>query len=191
MTDVIQQFDSEFFLKIHIGLSNAFFDFMMPLLRKPTFWIPLYIFIIIYSIVVYKRRGYFIIGMLLLTFAIGDLTSSRLIKKNVKRIRPCNEAALSAQIIHRVACGTGYSFPSSHATNHFAIAVFLIGVFYKRWKPIAPFAVFWAVVIGFAQIYVGVHYPIDIIAGAMLGALIGLFTLFIYKKCFKWSFGNY
>lgn len=191
MTDVIQQFDSELFLKIHIGLSNALFDFLMPLLRKPVFWLPLYIFIIIYSIVVYKKRGYFIIGMLLLTFAISDLTSSRLIKKNVKRIRPCNQAALSSQIIHRVDCGTGYSFPSSHAANHFAIAVFLIGVFYKRWKPIAPFAVFWAAVIGFAQVYVGVHYPTDIIAGAMLGVLISLFTLFIYKKCFKWSFGNY
>lgn len=180
--DALLQFDTELFLKIHLGLTNTFFDFLMPLLRKPTFWIPLYAFIVIYSIAAYKKKGVFIIVMILVTFAIGDLTASRLIKKNVKRIRPCNEVALSNQIVHRVACGTGYSFPSSHATNHFAIAVFLIGTFYRRWKPVVPLAILWAASISFAQVYVGVHYPIDVTCGAILGILIGLLTTFIYKK---------
>ncbi|WP_448635535.1 phosphatase PAP2 family protein [Pedobacter panaciterrae] len=128
------------------------------------------------------KKGWYIIGMLLVTFAIGDMVASRLIKPAVARIRPCNEITLANDIIHRVPCGSGYSFPSAHATNHFAIAVFLIFVFYDRWKPVLPIGLFWAFIISFSQIYVGVHYPIDTMVGAILGTLIGLLTSKIYKK---------
>lgn len=182
MINELLSLDRELFLKIHVGLSNGFFDALMPILRKPTTWIPLYLFIIIYSLKTLRKRGIYLIAMLLVTFAIGDMTSSRLIKKNVQRIRPCNEVALANQIIHRVPCGSGYSFPSSHATNHFAIAVFLIGAFYQRWKGILPWALLWAAAICFAQVYVGVHYPIDVFCGAILGCLIGWLTSYIYQK---------
>ena len=122
------------------------------------------------------------IGMLLATFAMGDLIASRIIKPFVARIRPCNDLSLTNEIINRVPCGTGYSFPSAHATNHFAIAIFLICLFYPKWKPILPLALFWAFLISFAQIYVGVHYPIDTIFGALLGTSIGFFTFYIYTK---------
>jgi undecaprenyl-diphosphatase len=120
--------------------------------------------------------------MLLFTVAIGDLFSSRVIKPLVARIRPCNDLSLADELIHRVPCGSGYSFPSAHATNHFAIALFLIFVFYDKWKPILPIALIWAFIISFSQIYVGVHYPIDTMAGAILGSSIGIATSFIYKK---------
>jgi len=81
-----------------------------------------------------------------------------------------------------VPCGSGYSFPSAHATNHFAIALFLIFVFHDKWKPILPIALIWAFIISFSQIYVGVHYPIDTMAGAILRSSIGIATSFIYKK---------
>jgi membrane-associated phospholipid phosphatase len=178
----LQQFDTELFLKIHRGLSNEFFDWLMPLMRNRFFWSPLYLFIIVFCIKNYKKQGYYMICMLLVTFAMGDLIASRIIKPNVARIRPCNEISLSNEIIHRVPCGSGYSFPSSHATNHFGIAVFLICLFYKRWKPILPLGLAWAFIISFAQIYVGVHYPIDTFAGALLGTCIGLFTYYLYKK---------
>lgn len=178
----IQQFDSELFLKIHRGLSNDFFDVMMPLMRNRFFWAPLYIFIIAFCIKQYQKRGYYMIGMLLVTFAMGDLIASRIIKPLVGRIRPCNEISLANEIIHRVPCGSGYSFPSSHATNHFAIAIFLILLFYKQWKPILPLGLVWAFIISFAQIYVGVHYPIDTLCGALLGLCIGSFTFYLYQK---------
>lgn len=178
----LQQFDVELFLSIHRGLSNSFFDWLMPLVRNRFFWSPLYLFIIIFCIRNYKKQGYYILGMLLATFAMGDLIASRLIKPFAARIRPCNESTLTDQILHRVPCGTGFSFPSAHATNHFAIAIFLIFVFYPKWKPILPLGLFWAFLISFAQIYVGVHYPIDTICGAFLGAFIGFFTSYIYRK---------
>lgn len=182
MLEQLLQWDTELFLKIHRGLTNDFFDFLMPLLRNKFFWTPLYLFIIIFCIKQYKKTGLYIIGGLLLTFALGDMISSRVIKPNVNRLRPCNEIALSDQIIHRVHCGAGKSFPSAHATNHFGIAVFLIGVFYRKWKAILPISLIWAAAISFAQVYVGVHYPIDVFCGMLLGSSIALFTLFIYYK---------
>lgn len=178
----ILQFDTWLFLKIHQGLSNDFFDWIMPLLRNRFFWIPLYLFIIIFCLRKYKKTGVYIIAGALLTFAIGDLTASRIIKPAINRLRPCNEPSLSTQIIHRVPCGAGKSFPSAHATNHFGIAVFFIGVFYRKWKAILPIGLFWAAIISFAQIYVGVHYPIDVLCGTFLGIGIGLLTSNIYHK---------
>ena len=180
MIESLQQFDVELFLKIHRGLSNPFFDWLLPLMRNRFFWSPLYLFIIIFCIIEYKKRGWYTIGMFLFTFALGDLLASRLIKPFAMRIRPCNDFTLANDIIHRVHCGSGYSFPSAHATNHFALAVFLIMVFYDRWKPILPLGLFWALIISFSQVYVGVHYPLDITAGAILGTIIGLCTAKLY-----------
>jgi membrane-associated phospholipid phosphatase len=178
----LQQFDTDLFLKIHRGLSNEVFDFIMPWIRNRFFWAPLYIFIIVFCIRQYKKQGYYIILGLLITFAATDSIASRIIKPMVKRVRPCNEVTLANDIIHRIPCGTGYSFPSSHAANHFAIAIFLICIFYRKWKPILPWGIAWATLVSFAQIYVGVHYPIDTIAGAILGTCIGLIISTIYKK---------
>ena len=179
--EAIKQLDAALFLSVHRGMSNSFFDWLMPLVRNKFFWAPLYLFIIVFSIVQYKKTGYYIIAGLLFTFAMGDLISSRIIKPMAGRLRPCNEPSLANDIIHRVGCGTGQSFPSSHATNHFAIAVFLICIFYKYWKPILPFALAWATLICFAQVYVGVHYPIDVTVGALLGALIGYLCSRLFK----------
>lgn len=178
----IQQFDVELFVRIHRGLSNGFFDWLMPLVRNRFFWSPLYLFIVVFCIKNYKKQGYYMIGMILATFAIGDFIASRLIKPFIGRIRPCNDVSLADEIIRRVPCGSGFSFPSAHATNHFAIAIFLICLFYPKWKPILPLGLFWALLISFAQIYVGVHYPIDTVFGALLGTCIGFFTYYLYKK---------
>jgi membrane-associated phospholipid phosphatase len=182
MLESLLQFDHDLFLSIHRGLSNPFFDWIMPLMRNRYFWAPLYLFIIIFCIKEYRKKGMLIIGMLLVTFAIGDLVASRIIKPMVGRVRPCNDIILAPDIIHRVGCGAGNSFPSAHATNHFAISIFLICIFYSRWKAILPLGIAWALIISFAQIYVGVHYPLDTIAGALLGTIIGLGTARIYKN---------
>ena len=181
MITELLQWDTELFLKIHRGLSNDFFDWILPLVRNRFFWSPLYLFIVIFCIKQYRKTGVYIIAMLLLTFALGDGISSKLIKPNVGRLRPCNEPALSDQIIRRVPCGRGKSFPSSHATNHFGIAVLLICIFYRKWRWILPLGLAWAFIISFAQVYVGVHYPIDVTTGAILGTTIGLLCARLFK----------
>jgi membrane-associated phospholipid phosphatase len=182
MIESLHNLDVELFLKINRGLSNGFFDWLLPFLRNRYFWSPLYLFIIIFCIKQYKKKGLYIIGGLLLTFALGDTISAKLIKPFVYRLRPCNDPSLADLMISRVGCGSGYSFPSAHATNHFGIAVFLIVLFYPKWKPILPLALFWAFAVAFAQVYVGVHYPIDTLAGAGLGTLIGLLLGKLYHK---------
>lgn len=182
MIESLHSFDVALFLKINRGMSNGFFDWLLPLMRNRFFWSPLYLFIIIFSFMEYKKRGWYIVGGVLLTFALGDTISARFIKPFVARLRPCNDLTLTHDIIHRVECGSGYSFPSAHATNHFGIAVFLIAIFYSRWKPILPIGLAWAFIISFAQIYVGVHYPIDTLAGAALGTTTGLLVSMLYKK---------
>ncbi|WP_158795959.1 phosphatase PAP2 family protein [Pedobacter sp. L105] len=181
MIESLHNFDVELFLKINRGMSNGFLDWLLPLMRNRFFWSPLYLFMIIFFLREYKKKGWYIIGGILLTFALGDMVSSRLIKPFVARLRPCNDLSLQG-IIHRVPCGSGYSFPSAHATNHFGIAVFLILVFYPKWKPILPIGLTWAFIISFAQIYVGVHYPIDTLAGAALGTTMGILVSILYKK---------
>lgn len=178
----IQEFDLDLFLAIHRGLSNHFFDWLFPLMRNKFFWSPVYLFIIIFCIRQYRKQGIYMIGILLLTFAMGDFIASKMIKPFIGRIRPCNDFQLSNLIIHRVPCGSGYSFPSSHATNHFAIAVFLILVFYSKWKPILPIGLAWAFIVSLSQVYVGVHYPVDTMFGAALGTAIGMFTGTLYHK---------
>lgn len=117
---------------------------------------------------------------LLVTFGLGDFTSASIIKPEVMRVRPCNDVPFKEQVTTRVRCGSGYSMPSSHATNHFAIGVFILMLFRRQWKPIVWLSIVWAASISFAQIYVGVHYPGDILVGAMLGTAIGLFTSWLY-----------
>lgn len=178
----IIQFDIDLFLIINQDMANVVFDWLMPYLRNPYTWAPLYLFILIFSIRTYKKRGVIMMLFLVLSFGIADFLSASVIKPIVKRIRPCNELTLQGVMVSRVRCGSGYSFPSSHASNHFAMALFLIMVYRKRWSAILWFALLWAFAISFAQVYVGVHYPLDVTAGALFGSIIGysMATLFLY-----------
>lgn len=176
MFEQLIHYDQEVFLFINKVISNSVFDWLMPLLRNPYTWAPLYLFLIIFIIRNYKKQGMVMLLFLIVTCTVSDFTSSTIIKKEVMRIRPCNDVDFKEHVKIRVRCGSGFSFPSSHATNHFAIGVFLLTIFRKRWKPIIWLSIGWAASISFAQVYVGVHYPIDIITGTIIGSIIG-FTI--------------
>jgi len=180
MFEHIQQFDQQLFLAVNKGLSNPFFDLVMPYLRNRFFWAPLYFFLVIFLARNYGKWGYLCILFLLLTFGLSDFFSASVVKPAIERLRPCNDAGFNTDINSLVACGSGFSFPSTHATNHFAIAMFLTGTFFSRWKWIAPLAFLWAFSVCFAQVYVGVHYPFDVLGGALLGCVIGYVTSTIF-----------
>ncbi len=100
----------------------------------------------------------------------------------MQRPRPCQNEALKEEVRLLVPCGSGYSFTSNHATNHFALAVFFagtLGVFFKRWRWLL---FLWAALVAYAQVYVGVHYPLDVAAGALLGMTIGSLVVLIWKR---------
>lgn len=175
MLETIQQIDLSLFKFINVNLSNALFDAVLPWCREKWFWMPVYWFLAaFFGLNFGTKKGWILIVGLVLSAGVADFTSSTIIKKNVQRIRPCNDIALVGQIQERVPCGGGYSFTSSHAANHFAVATFLIGVFgtFARW--LKPVALTWAGLIAFSQVYVGVHYPLDVLCGALLGTGIGI-----------------
>lgn len=187
MLQEIIKLDHQLFYAINTGLSNLVFDWLMPILRNRYTWIPLYFFIVYYLIKNLKIKGLYLSLTLIACFAFADFTSASLIKKAIKRPRPCNEITFKSQVIMRVNCGSGFSFPSTHATDHFAIALFLVCVFKNNNKYVSIALISWAFLIAFAQVYVGVHFPIDVICGAIYGAIIGCaFALF-----FKYKFKNF
>lgn len=188
MPEFLLELDKHLFYFINHDLSNSFFDWLMPLLRWPQFWIPLYVFIIVFCIWKYKKRGIVIIILLAASAGFADFTSASIAKKFFQRDRPCRAVGVSSVDIVRVPCGTGYSFPSTHATDHFAMAIFLCLVFGRKWPWIWLWAVLWAGSICFAQVYVGVHFPIDVTVGALYGALVGFGFAKLYQYiCTRFS----
>ncbi len=183
MIEYLSALDERGFYAINNGLSNPILDIIMPLLRNKNNWIPLYIFIVFYLIKTYKASGLVLIAAILIVFGISDYTSSKIVKPAFARIRPCNDPKMT-HVNLLIDCGSGKSFTSSHATNHFAIAVFMILFFYKRFHWILPTGLIWAASISIAQVYVGVHYPFDILGGALLGTIIATTVYFLLIKFF-------
>ena len=182
MPNQLLQTDRQLFYFINHTLANPFFDLLMPWLRNPASWIPLYLFIIFFCLWRFKKQGLLLIIFIALAAGIADKTSAGIIKPLVHRIRPCRDVVTAKTDIERAGCGTGYSFPSTHATDHFSMAFFIILAFRIFWKWVWLWAFLWAGTISFAQVYVGVHYPIDVIGGALYGLFIGWLCWLLYKR---------
>lgn len=169
--DSLLQLDYSIFHFINHTISNSFLDVLLPFLRHANNWIPLYIFVAIYLLYKYNIEAIKYILYIVLAFALADYISAGIIKPFVARLRPCHSAYLQVNLLlgH---CGGKWSFPSTHATNHIAIALSIVmaNIFTKRWINLCW--IIWAIAIGFAQIYVGVHFPSDVLAGIILGSMI-------------------
>ncbi len=181
MFEKVLQLDYQLFEWIHLQLQHPVLDVLMLFIRNPYVWFPLYFFVLMFLIINYGKRA--IVPIVVLSCCIGsaDAISSHLIKKNVKRLRPCKQPELKEKIRPILGCGSAYSFTSSHAANHFCMAT-IFGLLLPlgwRWK---TGLYFWAASICFAQVYVAAHFPSDVIAGAFLGMAIGWFFYGIYKR---------
>lgn len=147
-------------------------DAIAPYLRTPETWIPLYLFLIVFIIYRLRKTGILIVLVAGMTVGVADYTSSSIIKPAVERLRPCKDPIVHQYAVLLISCGSGYSFTSSHAANHFALSFFLIlvcGTIFGRWRWLL---LVWAALVSYAQIYVGVHFPFDILGGAILGTLL-------------------
>ncbi|RQO30902.1 phosphatase PAP2 family protein [Taibaiella sp. KBW10] len=177
------ELDRSLFLKINTEWTSHFLDLIMPVWRDAKTWLPLYILIVAYLVYRFGLKvwpWFLFVGVMMLC---SDQLSSHLIKPWVARIRPCNEPLLQGQVRKVLGyCSGSYSFTSSHAVNHFCIAAFIIFTL-RRHTGKAIYLFFpWAFSIAYGQVYVGVHYPLDILCGALLGTGIGYLFATIYNK---------
>ena len=176
-------FDKWLFTKINQSSANSLFDTIMPFFREPLVWIPLYLFFILYAIYNFPKKALaWIIGMGL-TATTTDIISSRIIKPFIGRKRPCNDVEMIDTIRLLISnCGQNGSFTSSHAANHFGIAMFIYITMRNIWGNYTYLFFIWAALISYAQVYVGVHYPFDILGGAIVGCAAGYFSAKIFTK---------
>lgn len=179
----IIKWDISLFEYINNDLGNSLFDLIFPWLREPMLWVPFYTFLIAFVFLNYGKKAYWFVIFVILTFASADLISSRAIKKTIKRSRPCNTEMINT--IERVQCGSGYSFTSSHAANHFSVATFLFMTLGQIFKKINKWLWLWAASIALAQVYVGVHFPLDVLGGGILGIILGKFWSLLFLKYYS------
>ncbi len=186
MIEQLLQWDTEVFLLINKKGGNAIFDWLMPVLRNKFTWLPLYIIILFGFYKLYSLKPtLYILVFTVLMIVIGNTAITDTTKHTVKRLRPCQEEALKEKMVMRVGCGGMYGYFSAHATNHFALALLFSLLLKKRFRWATFALLFWAAAISYAQVYVGKHYPLDVLTGAVVGCLLALLTYWGLQKSVK------
>ncbi len=165
----IIEFDTELFLYLN-SIHSSFWDTIMLLVTRKETWIPLFLVILVFIVRNYRIKTVLILFFLALTILASDQISV-LIKETVQRLRPVYEPSIEHMVHNVLRKGGLHGFVSSHSANAFAILVFTSRILRNRGYTVLMF--FWAALFSYSRIYSGVHYPLDIIGGALLGWIIG------------------
>lgn len=183
LLDKLLQFDRWLMIKINHDWSNSFFDSIFPFWRHSDTWIPLYLFLFLFMIMNFGWRSLPWMLLLAVTAGICDQVSSSFLKDFFDRTRPCSDGSLVGHIRFLLnRCPTSGSFTSSHAVNHFGAAMFIYITMKDVFKKAGLLFFVWAGSICYGQVYVGVHYPFDVICGGILGCGIGYAMALIFKS---------
>ena len=173
--------DSRLFLFLN-GLNSSWLDGVMTTLTEMWAWLPIYLLIIYWTMRQYGKRCWWVFLAVALVILCTDQLSAHVFKPVFHRLRPCYNTDFQDLInLPKGLAGGKYGFVSSHAANTFGVATFLILALrkYRPWPAIVLLA--WATIASYTRIYIGYHYPSDILCGALLGVLIGL----IFWKLFQ------
>jgi undecaprenyl-diphosphatase len=185
MLETLKNIDTEVFLALN-GVHNAVFDFIMFWASERFIWIPLYVFLAYLLFRKYGRKSWLFILMAGIVVTLTDQTSVHLFKFVFLRPRPCHEPEL-AGLVHLVnsKCGGPYGFISSHAANSFGIATYLALLLGRKIRFFAPAILLWAALLSYSRVYLGVHYPGDILVGAIWGSAMGAAVFVIAARIYK------
>ncbi len=165
--------DRQLFLIIN-GCYSPFLDFIMFWLSDKYIWIPLYAILLTLLIKENPRHWWLVLLAVALLVTLTDQVSVKLFKDVFLRLRPCHDPLLDgyARVLNG-HCGGAYGFVSSHAANTFGLAVFVGSMLKSRFKWMLWALLLWAAMISYSRVYLGVHFPGDVLVGGMVGALIG------------------
>ena len=175
--------DKALFSNINGKWTNPLFDNIMPWVRTSNNWVPLYIVLLALIIYRWKKNAWKWVLLAAINVGLTDQISSSIFKPLFHRLRPCADPEIMYQsrllLDH---CSGGFSFTSSHAANHFGIAIFIVITLQPILKNYRFLFLIWAALIAYAQVYVGVHYPMDILFGSMIGVIVGYVNGKIFLK---------
>jgi undecaprenyl-diphosphatase len=182
MLDYLKNIDSQLLLFIN-GHHNSFWDAFMWQASGKYFWFP-FILVIGYIIYKYRKQSWIIFLSVAVLVVLTDQISSHLIKNLVERLRPTHEPSLQG-LIHIINNYQGglYGFVSSHAANSFGLTIFFSLLFRNKFFTMGIFA--WTAIISYSRMYLGVHYPGDILGGMLVGFLCGYMVFIIMNKILK------
>ena len=174
--------DSDLFLFLN-GLHAAWLDKVMTLITDMWVWMPFYLLLIYWVVKQYGKRCWWVFLAIGIVVLCSDQLSAHVCKPLFQRLRPCYNPDLQELIyLPKGMAGGRYGFTSSHAANTFAVAAFLTPVLrnYRPWLGIVLYL--WAFISSYSRIYLGFHYPGDILCGAILGILVGLILWKVFQQ---------
>ena len=179
MLETLIQLDKDLFLFLN-GIHSESFDSIMWWISGKTTWWPFYLLLLGFLTWTRKWQMIPLVIFIALAVTVTDQTSVHLFKEVFERLRPCHEPELQG-LVHIVnnKCGGQFGFVSSHAANSFGIAMLLSMIVRRKWFWALMFT--WAALVSYSRVYLGVHYPADILGGAMLGVLCGWLLFMLFK----------
>jgi undecaprenyl-diphosphatase len=180
-------FDASLFRLVNEGLGAPWLDGVMLAISSRLVWVLAALIILGY--LAWRRRGRALVFALLLgaTLGVSDFVTFQVLKPTFSRMRPCY--ALQDVRLVQPSCGGDYGLPSNHAANAMAMAV-AISVTSERRRVMWPLTLALTFLVGLSRVYLGVHYPGDVLAGFAVGALVALPAVFAWRRWGDVVFGR-